>query len=161
MPLPVLMKAVSATLLGQPNRSARDYKKLFSENSNIVFSDGSDVRIYHAIAFLYYRLEFLWRNQRIEASYKIYRFYILWGLWQNILENRNILHVRKPNEIGNLMKLVIDAASDEKEFKRLVNQTVKKMTRSVGRGSSDNREKLRDLIRSDSFFASLKTSFAE
>lgn len=58
MPLPVLMKAVSSTLLGQPNRSSRDYKRIFNENASVIFKEEDDVRLYHAIAYLTTDLSF-------------------------------------------------------------------------------------------------------
>ena len=64
----VLMKAVAACLLFQPQRAARDYRGILSEYKGKIFLDEHDVRIYHAVAYLYYRIEFLWRNQRIASN---------------------------------------------------------------------------------------------
>ncbi|MGX7895686.1 AIPR family protein [Tsuneonella sp. HG222] len=158
MPLAVLMKAVSATLLGQPNRSARDYKRIFKENSNIIFKENDDVRLYHAIAYLYYRLEFLWRNQRIDNALKIFRYYILWGVWQLAVGGATLVKNPKPRDVANAAKAVIDLASDEAKFKRAVKQIGRILEEQSKQLSQENRERLRDAIRSDTFFASVKAA---
>lgn len=156
MPLAVLMKAVSATLLGQPNRSARDYKRIFKENSKVTFKDDDDVRLYHAIAYLYYRLEFLWRNQRIDSTLKIFRFYLLWAAWRSATGAIELVKNPKPRDVANAAKAVIDLASDETKFKRAVKQFGKILEELSNKLSSENRERLRDAIRSESFFSSVK-----
>lgn len=158
MPLPVLMKAVSATLLAQPNRSARDYKRIFKENSKVIFKEDDDVRPYHAIAYLYYRLEFLWRNQRIDSGLKIFRFYILWAVWKSAVGDVNLLRNPRPRDVATAAKNVIDLAADESKFKKMVKQIGKTLEDQSRRLSRENREKLRDSIRSDTFFASVKAA---
>lgn len=156
MQLPVLMKAVSATLLRQPNRSARDYKKIFKENSAVIFQGDNDVRLYHAVAYLYYRLEFLWRNQKIDNSLKIYRFYILWAAFEKITGGVDILQVKKPNQIASIAKSVVDTAADEDKFKALVKEIATTLMSVSSQLSSESREKLRDAIRADTFFQRLR-----
>jgi len=156
MQLPVLMKAIAATLLKQPNRSARDYKKIFKENAGTIFQENSDVRIYHAIAYLYYRLEFLWRNQRIENSLKIYRFYILWAAYEKITSGTDVLQLNKANQISAIAKSIVDTAADEEKFKLLINDISAKLADLGAQLSTENREKLRDSIRADAFFQSVR-----
>jgi hypothetical protein len=52
----VLMKAVAACFLFQPQRAGRDYRGILSDYENKIFLEGQDVRIYHSVAYLYYRL---------------------------------------------------------------------------------------------------------
>jgi hypothetical protein len=158
MQLPVLMKAVACTLLNQPNRSARDYKKMYNENKSIVFQEDSDVRIYHAVAYLYYRLEFLWRNQRIDASWKIYRYYIIWAVFTKLTNGVDLSRVKKPSQIASIAKAVIDATSDEENFKAIVKDIANRLVKVAGKDGSDNRERLRDTIRSDTFFHRVRES---
>ncbi|ALR19196.1 hypothetical protein ATN00_01620 [Sphingobium baderi] len=158
MQFPVLMKAISATLLNQPNRSARDYKKIFKENVGLIFQEESDVRLYHAVAYLYYRLEFLWRNQKIDNALKIYRFYILWGVYQAITHSVDVLKVRKPKDVTAIAKSIVDTAADEDKFKAMVKDVSKKLTNLAAQLSSENREKLRDAIRADTFFGRVRES---
>lgn len=156
MQLPVLMKAISATLLKQPNRSARDYKKIFKENAETILQEDSDVRLYHATAYLYYGLEFLWRNQKIDSGLKIFRFYLLWAVFEKVTGGVDALNVRKPNQLASLSKSLIDTAEDEDKFKSLLKDIAGKLTSISAQLSSEGREKLRDAIRSDTFFVRLK-----
>lgn len=150
MQMPTLMKAVSATILNQPNRSARDYKKIYKENKHIIFHDDDDVRLYHAIAYLYYRLEFLWRNQRIDNSLKIFRFYIIWAVFTHITSGADFSRPQKASKIGSQAQDIISIVSDEEKFKKLVKDLSAKRTFFAGK--TDSREKFRDTIRSDTFF---------
>lgn len=159
MQLPVLMKAVSATIINQPNRSARDYKKIFKENSQKIFHVDSDVRLYHAIAYLYYRLEFLWRNQKIDNSLKIFRYYILWAVFNKITGGVNVLN-QKPAKIAKMAKELVDFAADEEGFKLSVKKVAGELEATVKGLGAESREKLRDTIRSDSFFERAKVQLS-
>tara|TARA_R100000049_G_C1946260_1_gene91529 strand:- start:443 stop:2176 length:1734 start_codon:yes stop_codon:yes gene_type:complete len=152
MPLAVLMKAVSATILKQPNRSPRDYKKLFKDNSSLLFSDVSDVQLYHAIAYLYYRLEFLWRNNRIDASLKIFRFYIIWAAFREATGNENFLKPLKAAKYAMYSEKIIEFSKDEDAFKKAVERYAAAFNKATKELSTENREKLRDSIRSETFF---------
>jgi hypothetical protein len=152
VPLSVLMKTVSATILSQPNRSPRDYKKLFNDNASLLFSEQSDVQLYHAVAYLYYRLEFLWRNNRIDAALKIYRFYIIWAAFREATSNQSFLKPLKQNAYALHANKVIELAKDEDAFKKAVEKYGKSLNEVTRDLSPENRERLRDSIRSDSFF---------
>lgn len=88
----VLMKAVAACLLCQPQRAARDYRGILSEYENKIFLDDHDVRVYHAVAYLYYRIEFLWRNQKLPNEYITFRYYILAGIGLKFISGSDIFH---------------------------------------------------------------------
>lgn len=152
MPLPVLMKAVSATILKQPNRSPRDYKKLFKDNATLLFSDKSDVQLYHSIAYLYYRLEFLWRNSRIDASLKIFRFYIVWAAFREATGDANFMKEMRTAKYAEHAENIIAFAKDEEAFKTAVEKYAIAFNNATKELSPENREKLRDSIRSETFF---------
>jgi hypothetical protein len=146
------MKSVSATLIGQPNRSPRDYKKLFKDNERNLFTDHSDVQVYHAVAYLYYRLEFLWRNNRIDPSLKLYRFYIMWAAFREATDNADLLKPMRANKSSVLADKIIEFAKDEEKFKAAIDRFGKVFEKIASGLSSENREKLRDSIRSDTVF---------
>lgn len=156
MQLQVLMKAISATLLNQPNRSTRDYKKVFKESENLVFQEDDNVLLYHSVAYLYYRLEFLWRNQKIDSSYKIYRFYILWAVYHNVTNGVDVLGIKKPKDVTALANSIIAMAADEDKFKKMVKLYAVKLAALASELSPENREKLRDAIRAETFFSRVR-----
>lgn len=64
----------------------------------------------------------------------------------------------KPRDVANAAKAVIDLASDEFKFKKTVKQVGKAIEDQSKQLSKENRERLRDAIRSDTFFASVKSA---
>ncbi|CDI08357.1 AIPR family protein [Agrobacterium pusense] len=146
----VLMKAVAACLLFQPQRAARDYRGLLSEYESKIFLDDQDVRIYHAVAYLYYRLEFLWRNQRIENSHKTFRYYILAGIGLRLAEGKSVFSMKK-GKIPQLSESLISLCKDEEKLKTEVNGIVNAVEKRIGDTSQMSQEKIRDTIRSEAF----------
>lgn len=75
-----VVKSVVAMFMNLPNRAGRDYRQMKSEFSDKIFLDGHDVRVYHAAAYAFYRLEFMYRTNRVDKELKKYRMYILWSI---------------------------------------------------------------------------------
>lgn len=152
----VLMKAVAACLLFQPQRAARDYRGILAEYETKIFLDEHDVRIYHAVAYLYYRMEFLWRNQKVENEYKTFRYYILAaiGLWT--AEGRPIFSQKKAR-IAKISEEIIAIAKSEEDLKGAIMSAVGILENRLSEMGVSNQEKVRDTIRSESF----STTFRE
>lgn len=146
----VLMKAVAACLLFQPQRAARDYRGILSEYEQMIFLDDQDVRIYHAVAYLYYRLEFLWRNQRIENGYKTFRYYILAGIGLELTENSNVFAMKK-SKIARVADDMLALCKDEEALKQAVNDVVSVVEERLKEMGVSTQERIRDTIRSESF----------
>jgi hypothetical protein len=150
---PVLMKAVSAMLLFQPNRSARDYRKISADYKEDIFLDDHDVRLYYVAAYLHYKLEFLWRNQRIPPEWKIYRYYIMYALSRKAL-GRGAIFGRRRADVERFVSDLRALYHDEERLKRAIKKVSNALSSQVASLGLDSRERIRDAIRSDSFFAS-------
>jgi hypothetical protein len=146
----VLMKAVAACLLFQPQRAARDYRGILSEYEHIIFLDDHDVRIYHAVAYLYYRMEFLWRNQKIDNNYKTFRYYILAGIGLWMTDYKNIFALKK-SKIESIAKNILTMAKSEENLKTTVASIVEIVESRLNTLGVNNQEKVRDTIRSEAF----------
>jgi len=148
----VLMKAVAACLLFQPQRAARDYRGILSEYENIIFLDEHDVRIYHAVAYLYYRMEFLWRNQKIDNNYKTFRYYILAGIGLWMTDYKDIFSLKK-SKIESIAKNILTMAKSEENLKITVVSIVEIVESLLNTRDLDlnNQEKVRDTIRLEDF----------
>lgn|GEM_PF-709160 len=155
----VLMKAVAACLLFQPQRAARDYRGILSEYDTKIFLDDQDVRLYHAVAYLYYRLEFLWRNQRIENGHKTFRYYILAGIGLKAAQAKNVFQLKK-SQISIVSEGIISLAKDEERLIAEVSDIVALVESRLSSTGVTSQEKIRDTIRSESFAASFKDSLA-
>ena len=152
----VLMKAVAAALLYQPQRAARDYRGILAEYESKIFLDDHDVRVYHAVAYLHYRLEFLWRNQKLESSYKTFRYYILAGLGLPIIGGSDIFFLKK-SKIGPVVDKIIALGKDEDALKETVVKIVDLIENRLEELNVYSQEKIRDTIRAETF----STAFRE
>lgn len=74
-----LMKAITATYLGRPNRAARDYRGVRKEFIDAIFQPTHSVELYHLAAMCSYKFDFAVRNKRVERSRNIYKFYALFA----------------------------------------------------------------------------------
>jgi hypothetical protein len=149
-------KAVTASLLGSPHRAARNYKAEIGDNVEKLFSENEDVRPAYAAAFLHYRLEFMWRNQKIAAGTKIYRFYIMDAVARQVLGDRSFLKLSTKEKV-KFADEVVKLASDEDRVAALVASVQRALDRHLNTlGAADAREKLRDTIRSDGFFQGVR-----
>jgi hypothetical protein len=146
----VLMKAVAACLLFQPQRAARDYRGLLSEYEKVIFLDDQDVRVYHAVAYLYYRLEFLWRNLRIENSYKTFRYYILSGIGLKLTQGKDVFSMKK-GTLTATCEAFISLCKDEDSLKSAVSEIVNIVEERLKALGITNQERIRDTIRSETF----------
>lgn len=145
-----LMKAVAAGILFQPHRAARDYRGLLAEYDEAIFLDSHDVRIYHAIGFLYYRLEFLWRNQRISHISKTFRFYLIAGIGLAMTEGKNIFGMKAAN-IKKLASNLVDLCKDEDDLVFTLNEVFEIIEDRLGALGISTQERIRDAIRTESF----------
>lgn len=151
----ILMKSVAACLLFQPQRAARDYRGILSEYESKIFLDDHDVRLYHAVAYLYYRMEFLWRNQRIGTEYKTFRYYILAGIGLSVSNGLDVFGMRK-SKIASFSETIVKLAKDEDELKGKIEEiagVVEERLRALGVTAQ---ERVRDTIRSETFSSTFR-----
>jgi hypothetical protein len=146
----VVMKAVAACLLFQPQRAARDYRGMLSEYENAIFLDDHDVRIYHAVCYLYYRIEFLWRNQRIENRYKTFRYYILAGIGLHTTRAADVFSMKKA-KLSATAESIIKLCKDEEGLKAVVINVVSIVEDRLKEMGITTQERVRDTIRAETF----------
>lgn len=154
----VVMKSVAACLLAQPHRAARDYRGIIAEYESSLFLDDHDVRIYHAVSYLYYRLEFLWRNQKISNDHKTFRYYILAGVALSESGGLDVFSLKK-SRVAAIAQGIIKVAKDEERLKHLVEKAVSVVEERLRENGIVTQEKIRDAIRSDTFANEFKVNF--
>ncbi len=155
----VLMKSVTACILRNPHRASRDFKKAIEENREHIFKDSHDVRVYHAICFLYYRLDFMWRNQRINDVPKSYRYYILSGVFDMIVGKQNIFSF-KHNEIIKKSEELIKSCKKDDEFSKLIYEIKSVLDSVLKNENSSTNEEVRDSLRASSVFKKFENRIA-
>lgn len=144
------MKAVAATLLNQPNRPARDYRGISAEYQARLFQDDHDVRPYYAACFLNYKLDFLWRNQRLDNALRIYRYYLLSVIGHSAFGGRDVFAMKK-TDIETASNRLIQLGDDEQKLKEVLQKVHAILQARVTSLNIGTRERLRDAIRSESF----------
>lgn len=149
-------KAFTASILGAPQRAARNYRSEIESRSEAIFLEDDDVRPAHAAAFLHYRMEFLWRNQKISNELKIYRYYFMDAAARQILAGKKFMNLTKANK-GKFAQQLVDLAADEGRMKKLIAKVQKVLEDQFKKSSISKhaRERLRDTIRSESFAQSV------
>ncbi len=156
----ILMKAVAATILHQPNRSARDYRGIIAEYQEKLFLDEHDVRPYYASCYLNYRLDYLWRNRKLNSDSKIFKYYIMAGIAKNTYARNNLISQGK-NEIEKFHKLIIDLCDNENALKNTAENVGILASKLLEDFDVSTRERLRDTIRSETFVASFDAAIAK
>jgi AIPR protein len=81
------IRAFAAMFLNKPHNTVRSYKALAERVGKDIFVKGHKLLPYYTAAYTLYLLEYLFRNQKIESTYKIARYQIL--LASRILANKN------------------------------------------------------------------------
>ena len=153
----VMMKALAAAIFFQPHRAARDYRGIMSEYSNRMFKDDHDVRVYHACCYLYYRLEFLWRNQRIENRLKTFRFYIIAAVGLLVIGDRDLFSMRK-SDVERAALSIIALSKDEDALKSVFMRTSNVIEKQLNI-DTQSQERVRDAIRSETIANEFKKVF--
>lgn len=153
------LKAVTASLLGAPHRAARNYKAEIQENIDELFSENHDVRPAYAVAYLHYRLEFLWRNQKIDSSLKLFRYYFIDAMTRMIIGNKRFSSLNAKQKT-KFSEELIKFASDETGLIKKIKSIQSIIDRQIKSSTVTNvREKLRDMIRSEAFFTGVRKKY--
>jgi len=95
---PNLVKAYGAMFGGEPHRTTRDFAALSAKVGKEMFLDDDRLEPYYTAASAFYRLEFEFRNQRLDPKYKTARFALLYAA--RLLANTAQLPARNSREMA-------------------------------------------------------------
>lgn len=144
-----LMKAIAAMYLWQPNRAARDYRGIRKEFATKVFQPSHNVELYHLAALASYRFDFYVRNNRIDRSRGIYKFYTLYALVRGILNDKDLLTSERKKQTSAI-KAMVEVVSDETKFLSLIERVAATLDGLISAAGLSTREQIRDYIRAES-----------
>ncbi|MGE8689058.1 MAG: AIPR family protein [Achromobacter sp.] len=115
-----LIRAFAAMFLEEPHRVTRSYRRILDRVGADLFAPHHKLEPYYLSALAAYRLEYLFRNQFLDGTYRAARYEILLAL--RILEMPSPLPRMNSHEIERQCRPVIerlwDAAESEKMFAR-------------------------------------------
>lgn len=139
-----VVKSVVAMFMNLPNRAGRDYRQMKTEFSDRIFLDGHDVRVYHAAAYAFYRLEFLYRTNRISKTFKKYRMYILWSVSKVFfLEGEDVFSMNG-DKVERQIESLLDFLDNEVAFVDHVTRFIHNYESALeSKGQSSDRDALR------------------
>jgi hypothetical protein len=72
-----LIRAFGAMFLDEPTKVTRNYKAIRELVGDKIFKEGDRLEPYYTAAFAAYRLEFLFRNRKLDSEYKAARYHVL------------------------------------------------------------------------------------
>lgn len=72
-----VIRAFASMFLAEPHRTARSYKLLDAQVGATIFAEGHKLDPYYTASFALYKMEYMFRNQRIDRAYRNARFQIL------------------------------------------------------------------------------------
>lgn len=106
--------------LAEPHRTARSYSLLDAQVGKTIFAEGHKLDPYYTASFALYRLEYMFRNQRLDRGYRNARFQML--LAARLIHNRDQLPRMNSRDIekycGGLNAVLWDTDIAERLFLR-------------------------------------------
>jgi hypothetical protein len=109
-------------LLGEPHRTTKNYAALLEQVGKDIFGKDHRLEPYYLAALALYRLEYLFRNQLLQAGYKPARYHILYA--SRLLLAPQRLPRANSNEMerlsAELIEVFWDPTKSEEIFKRAV-----------------------------------------
>ena len=138
-----LIRAFAAMFIGEPHRTTRNYARIADQVGTEIFAEGHRLEPYYTAGFSLYKLEYLFRNQRLDAKYKPARYHILLAV--RLLANSAPLPRLNAREMEGYCKLITDKLWDTNEADQLFSRAAEIIDR-VAQGNFH-----RDNIRTQQF----------
>lgn len=117
-----LIRAYAAMFLGEPHRTTKNYAALLDRVGKEIFGKDHRLEAYYLAALALYRLEYLFRNQLLQAAYKPARYHILYA--SRLLLTPQKLPRANSNEMErlctDLIEMFWDPAKSEEVLKKAV-----------------------------------------
>jgi hypothetical protein len=139
-----VVKSVVAMFMELPNRAGRDYRQMKSEFADRIFLTGHDVRIYHAAAYAFYKLEFLYRTNRIDKDLKRFRMYILWSIAKKFSPKDGDILSLGEKKVSDFTLPLLDFLDNVTALIGYINDFIRNYENELkARGQSSDRDALR------------------
>jgi hypothetical protein len=128
---PNVIKAFAAMFLQEPHRTTRNYSALKEKVGKDIFGKGHRMEPYYLSAFTLYKLEYLFRNGKLEPKYKPARFHILLAV--RLLANpEQMPKYMNSSDMEKYCKPIQDLLWDSNKADQLITQAAKLVNKAVG-----------------------------
>jgi AIPR protein len=138
-----MIKSYASMFLDEPHRATRSYAALKAKVGTEIFAKGQRMDPYYTAAYTLYKLEFLFRNGKLEAKYKPARFHIL--LAARLLANPANVPRDNSHEMERFCKKITDWLWEPTQAEELI----VKAARVIDAAAAGNFD--RDNIRTEAF----------
>lgn len=148
-----MIKAYAAMFLTEPHRTVRSYAALKARFGTDIFAPGQKKEPYYTAAYMYYKLEFYFRNAKLDPKYKAARFHIL--LAARILSNPGQIPKVNSNEMERFCKGIMEMLWDADRLDKLIALAVG----IIDEAAEDKYE--RDNVHTEAFTAKVRAKAEE
>lgn len=138
-----MIKAYAAMFLAEPHRATKGYGLLKAKVGTEIFGPGQRNEPYYTAAYALYKLEYAFRNSKLEPKYKPARFHIL--LAARCLANSQNIPPSNSHEMERFCKRINEILWDASQADELISRAAQVVDFATG-GDFD-----RDNIRTESF----------
>ncbi len=139
-----VIRTFASAFLELPHRATRNYKALVKTLGSDIFNETHRIEMYYSAALIHYRLEYLFRSQYINTTYKVARYHMHMAFRILGMDLVN-LPPKNSNEMKRKCENLIELLWDETKYKELFDKVVE----VIDTASENNLD--RDTIRTESF----------
>jgi len=141
---PNMIRAFAAMFLSEAHRTTRNYRELTRKIGKDIFVNGHRHEPYYLSAFALFKLEYMFRNRKIDAKYKPTRFHILEAIRMLATED-DMPRYMNSHDMEKYCIKIMNVLWDKKKAEELIEQSVAVITK-VANGNFTS-----DSIRTESF----------
>ena len=143
-----LIRSFAAMFLSEPHRTTRSYSRLSGRLGTEIFVEGHKLEPYYTAAYSLYKLEYLFRNQKLEAKYKPARYHFLHAI--RLLSNPTPIPRMNSKDMERYCKNIMDMLWNNDKADELFSRAVSALD-AVAKGNFDS-----DNIRTQPFTEQLQ-----
>ena len=119
------IKVLGSLFFDKPNLATRYFGTLFKEFSGEIFNDTDNMLPYYTAAYVFFKIEDLFRNGEIDSVYKKFKFLMMTMFRYEI--NKQKYPQFNSKDIEKYCKEIIDIVNDKSKFQNNINSIKKKI----------------------------------
>jgi hypothetical protein len=139
-----MIKSFAAMFLNEPHRTTRNFKSVKAKLGKEIFAKDQRMEPYYAAALALYKVEFLFRNKRLEYKYRPARFHILSAI--RMLVSGYEMPALGANKMEAYCRKIIDVLQDSNTSEEYVSMACDVIDKAASGHGFD-----RDTIRTEPF----------
>lgn len=133
----IVIRSFASMFLNEPHRATKTFTGLREKVGDEIFGEGHKLDPYYAASFAYYRLEYLFRGQKLDPKYKPARYHILMTF--RLLIDSSPLPWPNSKEMEKRCRSITDVLWDPDEMMVLFNEAAERVESVVpGEFKRDN-----------------------